>query len=302
MKCHFFLLDFPAAMGAALVGVEDILTLANRFSDEASFLSERVCVGNYPTLSENVNILFLPPCMTPFSDTIKPEGLTDYLNEWQQRNAIIVACCASVFWLAETGLLDDKMATTHWRLFEPLSRQFPKIKAIEKQDVVVDEGSVITAAGLFAYQDLILHLIAKFTGFDIAKEVADFAMLEISPRLQSHYQHFQPNYHHGDPLVLKAQQFCDTSDIKKLTVKRLCKHMSMTERTLMRRFKQVLHLSPSQYILQTRIEQSKQALSLSLQSIEQIAYQLGYNDVSNFSRAFKLVTGITPANYRSRGF
>lgn len=300
MKCHFFLVEFPDAMESALAGIEDILTLANRFSDSVECVCQRVLVGEKPKLSGDINILFLPPCIASHNQTQKPNDIANYVSWWHQNNAIIAASCASVFWLAETGLLNGKMATTHWRLFDQLSSQFPAIKTVEKQDVIVDEGNVVTAAGLFAYQDLALHLIARFTRFEVAKEVADFAMLDMNKRLQSYYQHFSPNYDHGDPLVLKAQQFCDTTDTKLLTVKRLCEHVAITERTLMRRFNKALRLSPSHYILQTRIEQSKRLLSLSQLSIEQIAYQVGYTDVSNFNRAFKLVTGITPTNYRNR--
>lgn len=300
MKYHFFLLESPDTMKSALAGIEDILILANRFNDDIHFLCQRVSVDSKPTLSADINILFLPPCITPQSQTKQPKGISDYISWWHQNSAIIVASCASVFWLAQTGLLNGKMATTHWRLFDQLSKQFPKIKTVEKQNVVVDEGDVITGAGLFAYQDLILHLIAKFTCFELAKEVADFAMLDINKRLQSYYQHFSPRYDHGNLLVLKAQQFCDTFDIKVLTVKHLCENMSVTERTLMRHFKKALSLSPSQYILQIRIENSKRLLSLSQLSIEQIADHVGYNDLSNFNRAFKLITGITPASYRNQ--
>lgn len=300
-KQHIWVYNYPGVLRSAVAGTQDLFDIANRFAGETVFYVDVIdsLIDRATELSDKANILFVPPCL----DEQHLPALTEtssHLRTWFDSGATIAATCASVFWLAEAGLLNGKVATTHWQLYDRLASEYPLIKSIDRRNMVVDQGSVISAAGLYAFQDLVLHLVAKLTSYDIAKQVADFALLDFNGRLQSYYQRFIPNVSHGDMSVLAVQRYCEQVPTHELSVKAMAEQVHVSERTLNRRFQHVLSMTPGEYLLRIRIEKSKQLLDASDQSIEQIAYDVGYNDFSNFSKAFKRMAGVTPAEFRQR--
>nr|WP_238322126.1 helix-turn-helix domain-containing protein [Vibrio mexicanus] len=210
----------------------------------------------------------------------------------------MAASCAGVFWLGSAKLLNDKVATTHWKLCDALAKRYPEIEMVEKRDIVVDQGNIVTAAGLFAYQDLALHMIARCAGYDLAKQVADFSLLDLNGRLQAYYERFAPNLSHGDALILDAQKLCEEKVT--ISVKELAEHCHISERSLHRKFVATTGLSPKQYLTLTKIERARTLLALPTMSVEKVAYELGYMDVSNFNRTFRKETGLTPSAFRAR--
>ncbi|MEJ2046002.1 MAG: helix-turn-helix domain-containing protein [Reinekea sp.] len=296
---NIYILSYPQAMASAVYGVHDLFQIANQFTHPAEFQVHLISKQDTPEPQEN-SILFIPPPLGQGGVLPQPQSIQEAIHYWLSKNAVITATCASVFWLAESGLLNGRMATTHWRLFDRLEKAYPKIKAVDRRQMVVDEGNVITAAGLYAFQDLTLHLIARFSSYHVAKQVADYAMLDMNGRLQNYYQRFMPDYQHGDRVVLNAQRYCQKQPVSALGVRHLADAVNVTERTLNRRFQRALAMSPSHYLQQLRIDDAKLELEYPQQSLEQIADRIGYSDVRNFIRAFKNVTGLTPSEYRQR--
>ena len=88
-------------------------------------------------------------------------------------------------------------------------------------------------------------------------------------------------------------------DIALVSVSSLAERVHVSERTLTRRFLQVLGMNPGQYLQKLKIEKARSDLRLNLSNAT-AAERCGYQDVSNFSRAFKKHTGLTPAEYRTR--
>ncbi len=296
------IVEYKDAMRSAIYGIEDLFTIANRFLPQPLFSIEHYNVQRSQSLpenhSENPQIIFLPPCSSDPLPSFREKKLTDWLQAQSQLNTTIAASCAGVFWLGSAGLLDDKVATTHWKLCNVLAERYPAIKMVEKRDVVVDQGNIVTAAGLFAYQDLALHMIARSAGYDLAKQVADFSLLDLNGRLQAYYERFAPNLSHGDTLILDAQKLCEEKVT--ISVKELAEHCSISERSLHRKFVAATGLSPKQYLTSTKIERARTLLAQPKMSVEKVAYELGYMDVSNFNRTFRKETGITPSAFRAR--
>ncbi|VAW74798.1 hypothetical protein MNBD_GAMMA12-3276 [hydrothermal vent metagenome] len=164
--------------------------------------------------------------------------------------------------------------------------------------MVVDQGDIITAAGLYAFQDLTLHIIARFSGYSLAKKVSDFCLLDLNGRLQAFYQRFYPEFSHGDKLIVKAQRYCATRLHLNISVLGITDHCHISERTLLRRFKDATGFTPKQYIIQLKVEKAKQSMELGKISIEQISDDLGYSDTSNFIKIFKKISGITRSEFK----
>ncbi|GMQ49125.1 GlxA family transcriptional regulator [Vibrio sp. 10N] len=292
------ILHYEDAMRSAIYGIMDLFTIANRLSQSDKFEVQHELDFDDTVINKLPDIVIVPPSGAHPLPDFKCLNMTSYLTYLANHNVDIAASCAGVFWLAEAGLLNGKNVTTHWNLCERLNREYPQINHVEKRDILVVDRGITTAAGLFAYQDLVLHLIAQYEGFELAKRVADFALLDINGRLQAYYERFVPDTSHGDAMVLKAQRYC--TENPKSSVKDIAEHCKISERSLHRKFVSVLEISPREYIVQAKIEHARTLLCSSEMTVEKVAYELGYQDVSNFGRTFKKVTQLSPAAFRRR--
>ncbi|ROV60597.1 helix-turn-helix domain-containing protein [Vibrio ponticus] len=292
------ILETEHVMESAAAGISDILAVANYVLDAPLFMVTKVNCSELP-IESMPDVVFIPPRKIGADIHYDPTLLTT-LKQWHGQGCTVAANCASVFWLGYAGLLENRAATTHWKLCDQLASEFPAMADVKRYEMVVDEGSVVTGSGLFAFQDLALHLIARYAGFDLAKEVADICLLDFSGRLQAYYERFLPDLSHGNALVLKAQQYCHHTPLDEQNNKAMAEVCCVSEKTLTRAFKKVLNLTPQQYRLNYKMDVAKREMNINKSTVEQVAFLLGYNDVSNFTRVFKKVVGITPTHYRSR--
>ena len=300
-KVCIHLFNHQDAMASAIYGMQDIFKVANQFCEEPFF--------DYVSFSESqpfkpnnskLNFIFIPPSLAkPKLSNFDP-SIVNMLRKECEQGAIAIAACTGVFWLAEAGLLKNKCVTTHWLLCDQLADQFPEIRAVYQHQMVVDQGNVITAAGVYAFQDLALHLIARYRGMNVAKQVADFCLLDLSGRLQSYYQRFTPSLKHDDQAILKVQRHLEKTIDKNLSNYELAKLVGLSERTFLRRFKLVTHITPKQYQLQMKVEKAKQLIEFGTISVDQICDEVGYSDPSNFSKIFKKVAGVSIAEFKKR--
>lgn len=296
---NIYILDYPDVMVSATHGIQDLFTIANYQAKQELFTCQPLTASLEPDIGRE-NIVFIPPCLAQKLPSFSTPETLSLLKSCYQSGAILVAACAGVFWLANANLLNGKQVTTHWLLCDDLAQQHPLIKEVKKSEMVIDQGNIITAAGLYAFQDLTLHIVARFAGFELAKRVADFSLLDFKGRLQAYYQRFYPCLTHGDPLIIKAQIFCSEQIYSNISIVQLAEYCNLSQRTLLRRFKLATGFSPKQYLTQLRIEKAKQIMELENISIERIGDKLGYTDTSNFIKTFKKVAGISPAEFRSR--
>jgi len=296
---NIYILDYPNVMASAKHGVQDLFTIANYQAEQELFTCHPLTASLEPN-SGCENIVFIPPCLAKKLPSFSTPETLSLLKSCYQSGAILVAACAGVFWLANANLLNGKQVTTHWLLCDDLAQQHPLIKEVKKSEMVIDQGDIITAAGLYAFQDLALHIVARSAGFELAKRVASFSLLDFKGRLQAYYQRFYPCLTHGDPLIIKAQTFCSEQIYSNISIVKLAEYCNLSQRTLLRRFKLATGFSPKQYLIQLRIEKAKQIMELENISIEGVGYKLGYTDTSNFIKTFKKVAGISPAEFRSR--
>ena len=297
-----FILDYPDAMPSAKYGIQDLLTIANFQAEQNVFACHPLTATALSSTLDGESIIFVPPSLSRQLPSFSNPETLSLLKNGHRSGSTIVAACAGVFWLANAGLLDGKQVTTHWMLCDELKNNFQHIEKVNKCDMVVDQGDIVTAAGLYAYQDLTLHLIARFAGFALAKKVADYSLLDLKGRLQSYYQRFYPKLNHGDHLIIQAQQLFSKHIYSNISILQVAEHCHLSQRTLLRRFTQATGYSPKHYFIHLKVEKAKQLIELNNLSIAEIGYKLSYSDTSNFFKQFKQVAGITPAEFRSRQF
>lgn len=286
------------AMRSAIAGIEDILSIANHVHCRPLFDVRMTHPEQFNT-ADTPDLVFIPPSNLGSLKRYDAEIL-EQLKHWYSQGATLAANCASVFWLAHADLLKHRAVTTHWKLCDQLANDFPEVSEVKQHEMIVDEGRIITGSGLFAFQDVTLHIIARYGGYELAKEVADICLLDFTGRLQAHYERFTPDYTHGNSIVLKAQKYCERTPLNEQNNQAMAELCCVSERTLTRLFKKVLSLTPQQYRLRYKMDIAKREMNINKLTIEQVAFMTGYNDVSNFTRVFKKVVGISPTQYRSR--
>jgi transcriptional regulator GlxA family with amidase domain len=201
--------------------------------------------------------------------------------------------------LASAGLLDGRRATTHWNLTDRFKPLFPQV-AVDEEQMVIDDGDVITTGGVMSWTQLGLRLIQRFASPAIATDVGRFLIVDAGGPPQSFYKSFVPRFDHGDQAIVKVQHWLQRSFGKKIAVSAMAAQVHLGERTFLRRFCRATGFRPTTYLQQLRVESARGLLETTDLSIEQIVGRVGYDDSGSFRRLFERTTGLAPREYRRR--
>lgn len=244
-------------------------------------------------------VVILPPCITDqFYPTEQPQ-LAAWLREMHGAGVLLCSVCAGAFILAQSGLLNQRPATTHWLLTERLAQQFPEV-LVDGNKILINDGDLITAGGLMAWLDLGLELVAQFASPALMRRLGKQLVVDTAPREQRYYRCFIPPFNHGDRVILKVQHSLQNTYQLPLTVRQLALDSHLTERTFLRRFVRATGYKPKEYLQQLRISKACEALEASPERVETISRRVGYDDVSAFRKVFIQIMGLTPREFRAR--
>ncbi|HBL96636.1 MAG TPA: AraC family transcriptional regulator, partial [Psychrobacter sp.] len=250
------------------------------------------------------DLLLVPTIGDSIDKVLKQNnGLLPHLVRLANTKADIASNCSGAFFLAEAGLLDHKVATTHWGYANKFKADFPLVDLQENQFVThaSDElGSIFCAAGGSAFYDLGLLLIERYCGREISTQVAKTQIIDSKRGNQNSYTNVTLHKPHSDQLVKQVQEFIEQNFRQPIQVSSLAAMANITPRTLNRRFQASVAMRPVEYIQAVRIEQAKRLLELGDVSIKSLADQVGYDDISSFTRLFKRATELTPKEYQDK--
>jgi transcriptional regulator GlxA family with amidase domain len=226
----------------------------------------------------------------------------DYLpwitNEYRN-GAEIATFCTGAFLLAATGLLNGKIATTHVDSCNGFATAFPAVK-LKSDKTLTEDGRLYTSGGATSTFHLLLHLVQKYCGKDMSVRIAKFFAIDMDRDNQSYFSTFQPLRDHSDELVASAQQKIERSYSEAGTIEEIIKDIPASRRNIVRRFKQVVGITPIEYLQQTRIEAAKKLLVQTDQQMSEVIYNSGYNDPKAFRKIFRKSVGMTPSEYREK--
>ncbi|MGR3711559.1 MAG: GlxA family transcriptional regulator [Shimia sp.] len=243
--------------------------------------------------------VFVLPTALMLAPPELPDGWRNALIEHHEAGGILVSVCSGAFLLAETGLLDGRQVTTHWRHAAALKQRHPQA-IINTDRILVDLGSIVTAGGVMAWTDLTLHMIQRFGGRRLMLDVARMFLMDPPEREQKYYATFVPNMKHSDQAIATIQRLMQADLSVAHSVASLAGTGAMSERSFMRRFKRATGETPVAYLQLLRVEAARSRLEMTRDSFEQISWDLGYGDTAAFRRVFKRVCGLTPSDYRRR--
>lgn len=213
--------------------------------------------------------------------------------------AAIATLCIGVFLLAATGLLKGKQCATHWAEANAFRRLFPDVKLVPDK-IITDEGGIYTSGGAYSWLNLVLYLVEKTAGRDMAITCAKIFEVQLERNSQSAFMIFSPQKQHDDDAVKKAQEYIEENYTERISVDELAREVGVSRRNLERRFRKVTYNSIVEYIQRVRIEAAKQTLERERENVNEAMYKSGYNDSKAFRTTFKKLTGLSPLEYRNK--
>ena len=213
--------------------------------------------------------------------------------------AEIVSFCVGTFFLAATGLLEGKRCATHWRYTNEFRSMFPGAKLVDDKIITEDDG-IYTSGGAYSYLNLIVYLVEKFAGREMAILVAKTFMIDIDKTSQSPFIIFEGQKSHVDEPVKKAQEFIEKNYQEKISVDQLTVMLALSRRNFERRFKKATSNTVTEYIQRVKIEAAKKNLETNRKNINEVMYDVGYSDNKAFRTVFRNITWLSPVAYRKK--
>ena len=223
----------------------------------------------------------------------------EWIQKWYDKGASLASICTGAFTLASTGLLDGKMATTHWGVAHAFRKAFPQVN-LRTDLMVTDEGRLFCGGGITADLSLSLYLINKYCGREIALQCSRCSLVDLDRLSQLPFSTFMPQKSHLDLEVQRAQSWIESNYFRNISVDSLSAEAGLSARQFNRRFKDSTGETVNKYIQLVRVEAAKKSLEQSDLAFEEIALKVGYENVSFFRRVFKQVTSLSPSAYRKK--
>jgi len=203
------------------------------------------------------------------------------------------------FFLASTGLLKNKKCAIHWAAKDEFRSMFPEINLIDDK-IITDESGIYTCAGGYSYLNLLLYIIEKHMGKEMSILASKMFEIDIERKSQNPFIIFIGQKKHADKEVLCAQEFIENNPKELFTIEEICLKFDVGRRTFERRFRKCTGNSIAEYIQRVKVEFAKKQLESDRKSINEIIYEVGYNNIDSFRKVFKQYTDLSPIDYRKK--
>ncbi|MGH4029665.1 GlxA family transcriptional regulator [Actinomycetota bacterium Odt1-20B] len=209
----------------------------------------------------------------------------------------LLSICTGGYVLAAAGYLDGRPATTHWHSAEHFQRLFPSVR-VDADVLFIDDGDVLTSAGVASGVDLCLHVVRRDHGTAVANEVARVTV--VPPHRdggQAQYvQRPVPEPQLATTTTARAWALGRLHE--PLQLRDMAEQESMSVRTFTRRFREEVGISPGQWLTQQRVERARHLLESSDLSVDQVARDAGFGTAQSMRQHLQAALGVTPTAYR----
>jgi AraC family transcriptional activator FtrA len=226
-----------------------------------------------------------------------PGAALDALRAAAERGARVASICTGAFVLAAAGLLDGRRAATHWRYAQELARRFPRV-TVDADVLYVDEGDVLTSAGVAAGIDLCLHIVRRDHGAEFANGVAR-RMVVAAHRDGGQAQYVErplPAEREGGLAPTRAWMEERLAD--PLTIEAMARHAGYSARSFARRFRAETGTTPLQWLIGRRVAEAQRLLEGTDLGVEEVADRCGFGGAVALRQHFGRVVGTSPTAYR----
>ena len=242
------------------------------------------------------DIVIMPAWRDDCSDA--PAPLVAALRAAGARGARMVGLCLGAFPLAQAGLLDGKSAATHWGMADRLAARYPTVR-VQREVLYVDDGGVLTSAGVAAGLDCCLYLLRQLAGAGVANRVA--RRLLVAPHRQGGQAQFieRPLPVSGSEGRFADVLACVTANLGMAhSIDALAERAAMSRRNFTRHFRQATGTSFKQWLLNQRLAHAQGLLENSAASIDVVAQEAGFGTALSLRQHFRASLRTSPSAYR----
>ncbi|MDB5016112.1 MAG: cdhR 1 [Mucilaginibacter sp.] len=222
-----------------------------------------------------------------------------WITDQYKQGAEVASLCTGAFILASTGLLKGRKCSTHWMAADAFRQAFPDVK-LQPEKVMTDEMGMYSSGGAYSFLNLMIYLVEKFCGREMAVYCSKMLEIEIERKSQSPFAIFIGQKDHEDEPIKKAQLYIENNAGTKISVDKLSEMVAISRRNFERRFKKATSNTPVEYLQRVKIEAAKKSLESSRENINEVMYSVGYSDSKAFRTMFKKITGLSPVGYRNK--
>ncbi|CCN68363.1 GlxA family transcriptional regulator [Vibrio nigripulchritudo] len=305
---------YPGCQSLDVIGPAEVFASANKFNEEPeyeviifSFEKGKVKTDGGLTLFAEESwqaIQQLDTLVVPGGNLsrsyLEREDIFDWLRNISNTCRRVTSVCTGAFWLAEAGILNNRVATTHWRHCDTLQQRYPEIK-VDSDAIYIHQGNISTSAGITAGIDLCLSLVEQDLGYAVSVSVAqELLVFYRRPGGQSQFVSFQQAQIAGDKRVASAIRYIHQKLSSEIKVEQIAEHIGLSTRQLGRIFRNELNVSPNQYLLKERLNLACDLLKNSDLTLERIASRSGLMSGDNLRNLFQRQFGVSPLAYRQR--
>ncbi|MQY12973.1 HTH-type transcriptional regulator CdhR [Streptomyces sp. RB5] len=211
--------------------------------------------------------------------------------------ARIASICTGAFVLAAAGMLDGLRATTHWMYCDSFARLFPKV-TVDPDVLYIDEGRILTSAGVASGIDLCLHMVRLDHGTAVANDVARRTV--VPPHRDGGQAQYirRPLPEPQVAATAKARAWALDRLHEPLSLRDLAQRESMSVRTFTRRFRDEVGMSPGQWLIRQRVELARELLEGTDRSVDQVAEDAGFGTAVSLRQHLQTALGVSPSAYR----
>jgi len=302
-------LEIQGCMASSAAITHDVMATANRISEAANrgspFAVDTIRLGPRRGGAEQLRgaeLIIIPGLGTATAEDLDEKLKSpvcrragEILVDASAAGATIAASCASTFLLAQSGLLDGRRATTTWWLAPVFRRRYPKVELVTEQIVVAD-WPIATGGAAMAQMDLMLAVVARFAGPNLAKACANYLLLD---QRASQAPFMAITYLAGqNAKIAKAESWVRENIARNFSVDELAAAVAMAPRTFARRIAATCGLTPIQFVQRIRIETARYLLETTRLSVDEIARRVGYAEPSTLRRLIRRDTKHTPGRLR----
>jgi len=315
-------LAFNNCLTSSVIGVLDVLEICNNFwkiqenTEQNYFEVQLVTVNGKPVSSfnsipikpacslkeiNNVDLIIIPPVMNKIDQALRENvHLISWLVKLHSQGSTIASICTGIFFLGEAGLLYGKKATTNPLVASLFQESYPGVQ-LDLYQILIDEGDIITSGPTYAFVDLMIYLVEKYCGLEVALQCSKLLLHDKNRTKQTPYFMASIQRSHQDEEIKKIQDWLETNCTKRtLAIELVANQFHMSPRNMVRRFRKVTGCTPLVYLQKLRVDIAKEKLERTQLSIDEITNDVGYTDSKSFGRLFKRHTSLSLTEYRNR--
>lgn len=325
MNHHVSVVAVPEAMASTMSGLHDVLgslaSLEALGASPAPDLLDVEIVGQARGAARSpggitlevqrsvhdvarTDVVIVPSLLVPHGEwrTGRYKALVEWVAAMHARGAVLCSACSGLFLLAETGLFDGHDSTIHWSYASGFRRLFPRIRLHPERALVAagEREQLVSSGASTSWHDLALYLIARFAGVSVAQSAAKFYALQLHQEGLAPYIVFSARRDHGDAVVAAAQDWLETHFCDANPVQDVARRSGIPERSFKRRFTRATGHPPLAYVHRLRTEEARRRLERTESPVDEIAWQVGYEEPAFFRRLFRRTTGLAPGAYRRK--